>query len=50
MTFERVLARMADIKISTAHHGSIDDRHYDYDPTFLVRGLKQLHIEFTPLP
>lgn len=48
VTVERVLSRMADIKISDSHHGSPGSRQYSYDPTFLVRGLKELHIEFTP--
>lgn len=49
VTLERVLSRMADIKISEAQHGPAPARRYNYDPTFLVRGLKDLHIEFTPV-
>jgi cytochrome P450 len=49
VTFERVLARMGDIRISEPHHGLTDERRYSYDPTFFVRGLKELHIEFTPV-
>jgi cytochrome P450 len=49
VTVERVLARMADIRISEEHHGPADARRYAYDPTYLVRGLKDLHIEFTPV-
>jgi cytochrome P450 len=50
VTIERVLARMADIRISEEHHGPAGARRYAYDPTFLVRGLNALHIEFTPVP
>jgi hypothetical protein len=25
------------------------DRHYDWKPSFLLRGLETLHLEFTPL-
>jgi hypothetical protein len=46
ITVERVLSRMADIRISKEHHGPADARRYAYDPTYLVRGLKDLHIEF----
>lgn len=45
---ERILSRMSDIAISEEHHGPAEARHYDYDPTFLLRGITNLHIEFTP--
>jgi cytochrome P450 len=48
VTLERVLARMADIRISEEHHGPAGDRRYSYEPAFFARGLKELHIEFTP--
>jgi hypothetical protein len=32
-----------------AKHGAADDRHYSYEPTFLLRGLTELHIDFTPV-
>jgi hypothetical protein len=44
----RLLDRMRDITINEAVHGPADDRHYRYEPTFLLRGLTGLHIEFTP--
>ena len=46
---ERLLDRMADIRVSEAHHGPPDDRRYDYAPTFILRGLNRLHLEFTPV-
>ena len=49
VTLERVLARMADIRISEEHHGPAGDRRYSYEPAFFARGLKELHIEFTPV-
>jgi cytochrome P450 len=49
VTLERVLARMADIRISEEHHGPPGDRRYSYEPAFFARGLKELHIEFTPV-
>ena len=48
VTLERVLDRMADIRISEAAHGPADARHWDYLPTWLFRGLTALHLEFTP--
>jgi cytochrome P450 len=44
----RLLARMADIRISEAQHGPPDARRYACDPVFTVRGLTALHLEFTP--
>jgi cytochrome P450 len=49
ITIERVLERMGDIRISTEHHGPPGDRRYTYEPSFIIRGLSELHIEFTPL-
>jgi hypothetical protein len=28
-------------------HGPVDHRHYQYVPTFILRGLTELHLEFT---
>jgi hypothetical protein len=39
---------MADIKINEVKHGSADDRRYTYEPTYILRGLSELHITFTP--
>ncbi len=45
---ERILERMHDIRLSEAHHGPEGDRHFDYEPTWVLRGLTKLHLEFTP--
>jgi cytochrome P450 len=47
ITLNRMLDRMRDITISEAKHGRAEDRQYRYEPTFLLRGLTELHIEFT---
>jgi cytochrome P450 len=47
-TLVRFLDRMSDIRISEKHHGPIGERRYEYDPTYMLRGLKELHLEFTP--
>jgi cytochrome P450 len=49
VTFERLLDRMGDIRISETEHGPAGDRRYSYTPIFMLRGLEQLHVEFTPL-
>jgi cytochrome P450 len=48
VSIERILDRMADITISEEDHGPADDRRYTYEPTFILRGLTDLHIKFTP--
>jgi len=42
----RLLARLADIKISEREHGPADARRYEYSPTYMLRGLERLHLEF----
>ena len=46
ISLNRILDRMADIRISEAHHGPAEERSYTYEPTFIMRGLDALHIEF----
>ncbi|MCV7222763.1 cytochrome P450 [Mycolicibacterium elephantis] len=48
ITVRRLLDRMDDIRIDEAAHGPAGHRRYAYEPTFLLRGLTELHIEFTP--
>ncbi len=43
---ERLLDRTTDIRISEAHHGPAGNRRYQYIPTYILRGLTQLHLEF----
>ncbi|MGH9920785.1 MAG: cytochrome P450, partial [Nitrososphaerales archaeon] len=45
VTVNRFLDRTSGISISTEHHGSVHDRHYDYLPTYFLRGLASLHLE-----
>jgi cytochrome P450 len=49
ISFNRFLDRMADIRIDEAAHGPVDDRTYIYDPTFIMRGLSELYVNFTPV-
>ena len=48
LALERILDRMHDIRISEAEHGPEDARRYEYAPTYILRGLQRLHLEFTP--
>ncbi|MGU3498425.1 cytochrome P450 [Mycobacterium sp. C31M] len=47
ITVRRLLDRMSEIRIDESAHGTAADRRYAYDPTFLLRGLTELRIEFT---
>ena len=48
VTMNRLLDRTDDITLSEAHHGPPDDRRYEYLPTYFLRGLQNLHVEWTP--
>ena len=50
VSLERVLDRMVDIRISEADHGPPGARRYRYVPTYILRGLTSLHLEFEPSP
>ncbi|OBJ21516.1 cytochrome [Mycobacterium sp. 1165196.3] len=49
ISLNRILDRMGDIAIAEAEHGPPDARRYTYDPTWQMRGLSELHLEFTPM-
>jgi len=49
VSLERILDRMCDIRLSEEHHGPATDRRFEYEPTWVLRGLRALHIEFTPV-
>ncbi|MDQ1429737.1 MAG: cytochrome family subfamily, partial [Actinomycetota bacterium] len=48
VTIERLLDRMDNITISEQEHGPADARRYDYVPTYILRGVSRLHLEFEP--
>jgi len=48
VSLERLLARLSEIRIDEQVHGPSDARRFDYIPTFILRGLMQLNIQFTP--
>jgi cytochrome P450 len=49
VSLERILARMADITVDEDFHGAAAERQYTYEPTFILRGLTELHLRFTPV-
>ena len=48
VAIERLLDLTSDIRISESKHGPAGDRRYRYIPTYILRGLIELHLEFTP--
>ena len=50
VSVQRLLDRLGEIRISAEHHGPAGERRYRYVPTFILRGLTSLHLEFTPPP
>lgn len=49
VSIQRMLERTRDIRISESHHGPAGNRKYSYAPTYILRGLNRLHLEFTPV-
>ncbi len=47
ISLERILDRMRTIRLSEEHHGPPSGRRFEYEPTWVLRGLRQIHIEFT---
>jgi cytochrome P450 family 150 subfamily A5 len=49
VSLERLLDRLGGITISEAKHGPAGDHHFRYVPTFMLRGLASLHLDFEPV-
>ena len=49
VSLERILDRMHDIRLDEEHHGPPDARRFRYEPTWILRGLTKVHIEFDPV-
>ncbi|MFN8033992.1 MAG: cytochrome P450 [Mycobacterium sp.] len=47
VSLERMLDRMGEITIDEAFHGPADARRYSYEPTYILRGLTDIHVRFT---
>ena len=46
VSIERILDRTRNIRLSDEHHGPVGDRTFRYEPTWILRGLSNLHLEF----
>jgi cytochrome P450 len=49
ISLERILQRTRNIRLSAAHHGPPGNHRYEYEPTWMLRAMEQLHIEFDPV-
>ena len=49
IALERLLDRTTDIRISEKHHGPPDARRYEYRPTYMIHGMRRLHLQYTPV-
>jgi len=45
---ERFLEHTSHIDLPVNRHGPRGNRHVDYEPSFIIRGLETLHLELTP--
>lgn len=45
---EKFLAKTSQIDLVAAKHGSPGNRTYDFEPSFITRGLAELHVTFVP--
>lgn len=48
ISIERLLARMGNIRLSEEHHGPEANHRFTYEPTYILRALRELHLEFDP--
>jgi len=48
VSVERILDRVRDLKIDEREHGPADARQYAYAPTYILRGLQRLYLQYTP--
>jgi len=49
VSIEHLLKRVKDIRIDGEQHASGSSASFEYEPTWILRGLKALHITFTPI-
>jgi cytochrome P450 len=47
IALERILTRLSDIRISDAKHGPRSARRFAFEPGYVLRGLQELHLEFS---
>ena len=47
VSLERMLDRMGEITVDEEFHGPAGARRYNYEPTYILRGLTDIHVRFT---
>jgi cytochrome P450 len=47
--FERLFDATSDIRIDEAFHGSRQARRFEFEPTYMFRALKELHLKIVPV-
>ena len=45
---QRIFDHTEDFRVSEAKHGPAGARRYAYEPTYLLRGLQELHLDIEP--
>jgi cytochrome P450 len=45
----RLLDRIAEFRISEAHHGPANNRTFEFEPTYILRGHTALHLDITAI-
>jgi cytochrome P450 len=45
---DRLLLHTSDISLNVEKHGPPNDRHIEYEASFIIRGLENLHLELKP--
>jgi cytochrome P450 len=50
VSIERILQRTRNIRLSDEHHGQPGSRRFQYEPTWVLRGLTNLHLQFDAAP
>ena len=46
VSIEQLVSRMGNIRLSADHHGPEGARRFEYEPTYILRALRSLHLEF----
>lgn len=49
ISIERLLARLGNIRLSKEHLGPDGQYHFEYEPTYILRAMKHLYLEFDPI-
>ena len=48
IALERILERTRDLSLDETFHGPAENRQFFYEPTWVLRGMRRLHLRFNP--